>query len=63
MSIAVVPNPNGGLSDVLLSGDLIDAENDLRDLELEYLNLLLSFNLSRDSLSRLVGLDVEGLSP
>ncbi|MBI3299405.1 MAG: TolC family protein [Elusimicrobia bacterium] len=37
--------------------DVFDAENELRDLELESLNLLSDFNRARDRLGALVGLD------
>ena len=39
--------------------DVFDAENELRDLELEYLGLLVSFNTARDRLSTLVGLEID----
>jgi hypothetical protein len=42
--------------------DVFDAENALRDLELEYLGLLVNFNTARDQLNVLVGVDVNELS-
>lgn len=41
--------------------DVFDAENELRDLELEYLNLLVNFNAARDRLKVLVGRDLDNL--
>lgn len=41
--------------------DVFDAENELRDLELEYLNLLVNFNTARDRLKVLVGRDLNTL--
>lgn len=41
--------------------DVFDAENDMRNLENEYLSLLVSFNRSKDTLTQLVGMDVEAL--
>jgi outer membrane protein TolC len=41
--------------------DVFDAENELRDLQLEYLNLLVSFNTAQDQLSLLVGEDITKL--
>ncbi len=37
--------------------DVFDAENELRDLELEYLGLLVNFNTARDRLKVLIGAD------
>ncbi|MCG3205642.1 MAG: hypothetical protein KCHDKBKB_02364 [Elusimicrobia bacterium] len=37
--------------------DVFDAENQMRDLDLEYLNLLVAFNIARDRLKLLVGID------
>lgn len=42
--------------------DVFDAENELRDLELEYLGLLVNFNSSRDRLKVLVGKDLSTLA-
>ncbi|MFN0117458.1 MAG: TolC family protein [Elusimicrobiota bacterium] len=39
--------------------DVFDAENEMRDLDLEYLNLLVNYNRSKDNLKVLVGLDFE----
>jgi outer membrane protein len=41
--------------------DVLDAENQMRDLDNEYLNLLVQFNQSKDRLSQQVGADVETL--
>jgi len=41
--------------------DVFDAENQLRDLALEYLGLLVEFNVARDRLSLLVGRDITQL--
>jgi len=38
--------------------DVFDAENAVRDLELEYLGLLVSFNQARDQLKQQVGVDL-----
>jgi outer membrane protein TolC len=43
--------------------DVFDSENELRDLELEYLGLLVNFNVSRDRVGRLVGKDLAELRP
>ncbi len=42
--------------------DVFDAENQLRDLELEYLGLLVSFNKARDGLKVIVGADLDMMS-
>jgi outer membrane protein TolC len=42
--------------------DVFDAENELRDLELEYLGLLVNFNTERDRLKTLVGKDLNELN-
>jgi outer membrane protein TolC len=42
--------------------DVFDAENQLRDLELEYLRLLVTFNTARDQLKVLVGTDLSDLT-
>jgi outer membrane protein TolC len=39
--------------------DVFDAENDMRTLDNEYLNLVVSFNQQKDTLSQQVGADVE----
>ncbi len=39
--------------------DVFDAENKLRELDLEYLNLLVSFNKARDKLGFLIGTKIE----
>jgi outer membrane protein len=39
--------------------DVFDAENDMRNLDNEYLGLVVGFNRSKDSLSELLGADVE----
>ena len=39
--------------------DVFDAENEMRNLDNEYLNLLVQFNTSKDELSKLIGADVE----
>ncbi len=41
--------------------DVFDAENDMRNLDNEYLNLLVAYNLAKDNLSELVGADVDPL--
>jgi outer membrane protein TolC len=41
--------------------DVFDSENEMRNLDNEYLNLVVQFNRSKDSLSELVGADVETL--
>jgi outer membrane protein len=41
--------------------DVFDAENQMRDLDYEYLNLLVSYNRSKDAMSQLLGVDVETL--
>ncbi len=41
--------------------DVFDAENDMRNLDNEYLNLLISYNQAKDSLSQLIGGDVEAV--
>lgn len=42
--------------------DVFDAENQLRELDLEYLNLLVAYNRACDTLKLLVGADVEQLA-
>jgi outer membrane protein TolC len=41
--------------------DVFDAENDMRNLDNEYLNLVVSYNRATDTLSELVGADVWGI--
>ena len=41
--------------------DVLDAEDQMRNLENEYLNLLVQFNTSKDKLSEQLGADVETL--
>ena len=41
--------------------DVFDAENDMRNLDNEYLNLLVRYNESKDTLSQLIGGDVESI--
>jgi len=41
--------------------DVFDAENSMRDLDNEYLGLVVQFNQSKDKLTQLVGTDVERL--
>jgi outer membrane protein len=41
--------------------DVFDAENSMRDLDNEFLGLLVQFNESKDSLSEQVGIDVDTL--
>ncbi len=41
--------------------DVFDAENDMRNLDNEYLGLLVSYNEAKDNLSQLIGGDVETL--
>jgi len=41
--------------------DVFNAEDDMRNLDNEYLNLLVSYNRSKDNLSQQVGVDVETL--
>lgn len=43
--------------------DLFNSENDLRDVELEYLNALVSANLAKDNLALQVGLPLEEIKP
>ena len=42
--------------------DVFDAENQSRELDLEYLNLLVAFNVARDRLKLLVGTGLENLT-
>jgi outer membrane protein TolC len=42
--------------------DVFDAENQMRDLDLEYLQLLVSFNKARDGLNIIVGTDLSSIT-
>jgi len=41
--------------------DVFDAENEMRNLDNEYLSLLVGYNRAKDNLSRLIGANVEGV--
>ena len=41
--------------------DVFDAQTSLRNVESQYLNLLVQFNENKDALSTLIGADVETL--
>jgi outer membrane protein TolC len=43
--------------------DVFDAENQMRELDLEYLGLLVAFNTARDRLKVLIGTDLDELAP